>query len=273
MYQASVLAHVSTFRQSERIHPRESIRKAQILRFRGCQYYFISVNRIAERSSVRLAGSNPPAPFPTFTFGGVGRIKKRRLTTPSSEYLYLPGILSDDSLGWFSRIDEWYSRVQARMLGTSDYIWFNLTISDLLRPASLHCSPSLKCMPSCIYLWLEGGSEIRYTHGLRPWLTQSDHAHTEQSCLHRAMNSERSETLGAHTELLACTELRRSHRALRYYRVKALTQSWGAHIEMRCSHRALSIHGAEALTQNFALIQIWCAHTEMRCSHRAEVFT
>jgi hypothetical protein len=30
---ASVLVHVGTFRQSERIHPRESIRKVQILDF------------------------------------------------------------------------------------------------------------------------------------------------------------------------------------------------------------------------------------------------
>jgi len=55
---------------------------------------------------------------------------KRILTTPNSEYLYLPGIVSDDSLGWFSRIDEWYSRVH---LNISDLIWFNLIYYDLRR--------------------------------------------------------------------------------------------------------------------------------------------
>ena len=150
------------------------------------------------------------------------------------------------------------------MLGTSDCIWFNLIFSYLLRPASLHCSPSLKCMPSCIYFWLEGAQRsgkhadwgLDSHRAIMP--TQSMLTQIERSCLHRVM----------------LTQIERScpHRAM-------LTQ-----IERSCPQRAIMLTQGNEFweimpTQSNEFWEIWNSHTELlaftelRRSHRAEVLT
>ena len=123
-------------------------------------------------------------------------------------------------------------------------------------------------MPSCIYLWLEGGSEIRYTHGLRPWLTQSDHVHTEHAHTDRAIMPTQS---NAHTDraIMRTQSSAHTNRVIIPTQSNAFWEIWNS----RRSHRAFSMHGAEALTQSLALKQRWGAHTELRCSHRDEVLT